>query len=323
MRPAGSGARPGRDGQRGSANAVSHPWRTTRTCLASSSPAPRIAPARGAPPSSSSPVVRAVPACTADTPAANAPTNTAMASSTSARCDLYRARSPATLVGHRLRARRVDRAVRQDPRLANQRQTGGPSARNALRPAGDPLRRASTSPRCTLGPAGSARLSADSNPLRYGISPSNELSRLRSLLDDVEDTRIPARRRPQLDSGEFAVTGSSRRPRTARRPSLHETRARGRTHLGRCSRGCRRALGARPALRGRAAVERRIPPLHQFLDRAHVDAAVVQVLLDLGQVRGEEPAIHADRVAAQRHAPRFGDVRLDERQGLGARRRPG
>ena len=32
---------------------------------------------------------------------------------------------------------------------------------------------------------------ADSNPLRYGISSSNELSRLRSLLDDVIERRVP------------------------------------------------------------------------------------------------------------------------------------
>jgi hypothetical protein len=32
---------------------------------------------------------------------------------------------------------------------------------------------------------------SDSNPLRYGISPSNELARLRSLLDDVDEKRIP------------------------------------------------------------------------------------------------------------------------------------
>lgn len=31
----------------------------------------------------------------------------------------------------------------------------------------------------------------DSTPLRYGVSASNELSRLRSLLDDVEEQRIP------------------------------------------------------------------------------------------------------------------------------------
>jgi hypothetical protein len=31
----------------------------------------------------------------------------------------------------------------------------------------------------------------DSHPLRYGISSSNELSRLRSLLDDVTEKRVP------------------------------------------------------------------------------------------------------------------------------------
>ena len=30
----------------------------------------------------------------------------------------------------------------------------------------------------------------DSNPLRYGISASNELSRLRSLLDDIDTRRV-------------------------------------------------------------------------------------------------------------------------------------
>ena len=32
---------------------------------------------------------------------------------------------------------------------------------------------------------------SDSNPLRYGISASNELARLRSLLDDIGEKRIP------------------------------------------------------------------------------------------------------------------------------------
>jgi hypothetical protein len=31
----------------------------------------------------------------------------------------------------------------------------------------------------------------DSTPLRYGISPSNELSRLRALLDEIDERRIP------------------------------------------------------------------------------------------------------------------------------------
>ena len=33
---------------------------------------------------------------------------------------------------------------------------------------------------------------ADSNPLRFGISVSNELARLRSLLDDVDEQRVQA-----------------------------------------------------------------------------------------------------------------------------------
>lgn len=31
----------------------------------------------------------------------------------------------------------------------------------------------------------------EANPLRYGISPSNELARLRSLLDDIDEQRVP------------------------------------------------------------------------------------------------------------------------------------
>ena len=31
----------------------------------------------------------------------------------------------------------------------------------------------------------------DSTPLRYGISASNELWRLRSLLDDIDEQRVP------------------------------------------------------------------------------------------------------------------------------------
>jgi hypothetical protein len=35
------------------------------------------------------------------------------------------------------------------------------------------------------------RTVAAANPLRYGINPSNELSTLRSLLDDIDEQRIP------------------------------------------------------------------------------------------------------------------------------------
>ena len=61
-----------------------------------------------------------------------------------------------------------------------------------------------------------------------------------------------------------------------------------------------------------------VPAPGQLLDRRHVDGAVVQVVLDLGQVAGEEAAVGADRVAAQRHRPGVGHVLLDERQRLGA-----
>ena len=64
----------------------------------------------------------------------------------------------------------------------------------------------------------------------------------------------------------------------------------------------------------------RVPAAHELLDARHVDRAVVQVLLDRRQVGGEEAAVGADRVAAQRHRPRLGDVLADE--GERARRRP-
>ncbi len=94
------------------------------------------------------------------------------------------------LVGNRLRARRVDRPLRQDPRLAYERQTGRSAARNVLRSACAPDAGqyfTALHPRaCRVCTAVS-----DSNPLRYGISPSNELARLRSLLDDIREKRIP------------------------------------------------------------------------------------------------------------------------------------
>ena len=70
----------------------------------------------------------------------------------------------------------------------------------------------------------------------------------------------------------------------------------------------------------RAAVQRcRVPALAQLLDGAHVDAAVVQPVLDLGQVAVEEAPVHSDRVATQRHGARLGHMLLDERQRGGAR----
>src|SRR4051794_27298082 len=55
----------------------------------------------------------------------------------------------------------------------------------------------------------------------------------------------------------------------------------------------------------------REPPLRQLFDRRHVDRAVVQVLLDLGEVLGEETAVGSDRVAAQWDCSRLGHVELD------------
>ena len=72
----------------------------------------------------------------------------------------------------------------------------------------------------------------------------------------------------------------------------------------------------------------RVPPLDQLLDARHVDRSVVQVVLDLGEVGGEEATVGADRVAAQRDGLRLGGVLADERQrrraGVGERdrRRP-
>ena len=68
---------------------------------------------------------------------------------------------------------------------------------------------------------------------------------------------------------------------------------------------------------GPVRVDVRVPPLHEFLHARHVDRAVVEVVLDLGQVGGEESTIGADGVAAQRHAGRFGNMLLDELQRRG------
>ena len=83
----------------------------------------------------------------------------------------------------------------------------------------------------------------------------------------------------------------------------------------------------RSGLAGSAAVERRIPTLDQFLDRADIDRAIVEVLLDLGKVRGKEPPIHPDRVPTEGNAPRLGDMSFDEfqclRASVGKRQRRG
>jgi hypothetical protein len=62
-------------------------------------------------------------------------------------------------------------------------------------------------------------------------------------------------------------------------------------------------------------IDRWIPPLDKLFNARHVDRAVVQVVLDLGQVRIEESTVGADRVATQWHGALFEHVLLNERQG--------
>ena len=71
----------------------------------------------------------------------------------------------------------------------------------------------------------------------------------------------------------------------------------------------------RTLLLGPILADLRVPAPHQLLQAGHVDRAVVQVRLDVGQVRGEEATIGPDRVAAQRHGAGRGDVLADEVQG--------
>ena len=49
-----------------------------------------------------------------------------------------------------------------------------------------------------------------------------------------------------------------------------------------------------------------VPTLDELLDAGDVDGAVVQVVLDVRKVAGEEAAVRADRVAAQRDRPGSG-----------------
>ncbi len=71
-----------------------------------------------------------------------------------------------------------------------------------------------------------------------------------------------------------------------------------------------------PAFGGAAAGRLGVPARGQLLDGGHVDRAVVQVLLDLGEVGGEEPAVRADRVPGQGHRPGLRDVGPDELERL-------
>ena len=58
------------------------------------------------------------------------------------------------------------------------------------------------------------------------------------------------------------------------------------------------------------AVDRRVPAPAQLLERRHVDAAVVEVLVELVHVAGEEAAVGADAVAAERCDRRLRHVLL-------------
>ena len=62
-----------------------------------------------------------------------------------------------------------------------------------------------------------------------------------------------------------------------------------------------------------------VPPPDELFEARHVDRAVVQVLLDLWQISRQESPVGSDRVAAQRHRARLGNVLFDERQRLGSR----
>ena len=132
------------------------------------------------------------------------------------------------LVGHRLRARRLDRSIRQDPRPAHQRAARGPAARNALRPAWRRRSPASTSPRCILGPAAPARLS----PIQSPALRNQRVERTRPTAFAARRhrrTADPTGHSAQLDSGEFSVTGSTS---TFSATSLHEHVLAVEPHLG-------------------------------------------------------------------------------------------
>ncbi len=163
-----------------------------RACRASPSPVQRIARARGAPPSSELPVVRAAHVCIATTPAASVPTSTATASSTNAQSGLYQPKLRAT----RGRAAATSAAAPSHRSAAH-------AMRTSVRPEGP---RRETLCGALARPVNGQYFTAmhsracrtcteivDSNPLRFGISASNELSRLRSLLDDIDSRRVEPR----------------------------------------------------------------------------------------------------------------------------------
>ena len=82
--------------------------------------------------------------------------------------------------------------------------------------------------------------------------------------------------------------------------------------------GCRPGPGGRrPSAGRRPAASGYQRPASSLIGR-DVDRAVVEVLLDLGEVGGQEPAVGADRVPGQRHGAGLGHVGPDELERLPA-----
>ena len=61
----------------------------------------------------------------------------------------------------------------------------------------------------------------------------------------------------------------------------------------------------------------------ELLEGRHVDRAVVEVVLDLGQLGGQEPPVGTDRIAGQGHRAGLRDMGGDEVERLAGRPRPG
>ena len=189
---------------------VSHPWRRTCTCLASIHPRPTHRPCSW---------------CASEFAIACRPGRPRLYCNHACRQRAYEHRHgfehrrtvrplparPAATLGQVPATSAAARIAPfgQDPRPAHQRATRRSPARDVVRRPGEADRRPALQRRCILGPVSTCTAVADSNPLRYGISASNELSRLRSLLDDIDEQRVAPDRRSQLDSGELSVTDGS------------------------------------------------------------------------------------------------------------------
>ena len=73
-----------------------------------------------------------------------------------------------------------------------------------------------------------------------------------------------------------------------------------------------------PFFVGRRLVDVGEPAPAELLDGGDVDGAVVEEVLDLGELGGQEAPVGPDGVPGQRDRAGLGDVRLEEGQGLGA-----